>query len=205
MKVIYLAAGQSRRMGCKKVSMLFSGEALGMMALRTILLVPETYVYVVVHAQDDLQWLAKDVKQQLAAGSGEIVVCENAQLGQSYSLIAGVKKATEHNADKVMICLADQPFITSAMMQTILSQSLSHDEKYIACLNNGVIKPPVLLSSLLFTQIYRLNGDTGARKILQDTAVKGKLIEFSDDELFADIDTIADYIKYCSLLEGRSK
>jgi len=205
MKVIYLAAGQSRRMGRKKVSMLFSGEALGLMALRTILRVPETYMYVVVHAQDDLQWLAKDVKQQLFAGRGELVVCENAQLGQSYSLIAGVKKAAEHNADKVMICLADQPFVTMDMIQTIMTESLADDEKYIACLHNGVIKPPVLLSSLLFHQIYRLNGDTGARKILQETGVKGKLVKFSDDELFADIDTIADYIKYCSLLEGRIK
>ncbi|MFP9128744.1 NTP transferase domain-containing protein [Niallia sp. BSM11] len=203
MKVIYLAAGQSKRMGCKKMALHFGGEALGMRALKTILHNPKTYVYVVVHPQDNLDWISADVQQQLSAGRGELVVSEKAHLGQSCSLIAGVKKAEKPKADKVLICLADQPFIPKSMLQTLLCQSLEKDEKYIACLNNGVIKPPVVLSSLLFDRIYELTGDTGARTILKDSSLKGKLLEFIDDDFFADIDTMADYRNYCRVLEDR--
>ncbi|TRZ38288.1 nucleotidyltransferase family protein [Niallia circulans] len=203
MNVIYLAAGQSKRMGCKKITMPVNGEALGMKALRTILTVPSAYVFVVVNKQDTLEWISADIKERLLNGCGEIVIAEKADKGQSYSLRAGIRQAIERNASNVMICLADQPFITTDMLRLIRSTPIKGEKKYVACVHNGMIKPPVVLSSSLFQQVLLLTGDTGAKKILQNKDVKGTELALTDDELFIDIDTIKEYQRYCVKQEGR--
>ncbi len=205
MNVIYLAAGQSKRMGCKKITMPVNGEALGMKALRTILTIPSAYVFIVVNKQDTLEWISADIKERLLKGCGEIVIAEEADKGQSYSLSAGIRQAMEHRASSVLICLADQPFITTDLLRHISSAPIEGEQKYVACVHNGEIKPPVVLSSSLFQQVLLLTGDMGAKKFLQNKDVKGTELSITDEALFIDIDTIEEYKQFCVKKEGRDK
>jgi molybdenum cofactor cytidylyltransferase len=166
------------------------------MALKTIMDMSSIpYVFVIVNKEDKLEWIANDIKLLLKGKKGEIIVCEDAWKGQSYSLKSGILKAIEHSVEKVMICLADQPFISNDMLKKLQNIEIDEYEDYIASVHQGVIKPPIIFSARAFPKLLKVEGDVGARKLLEKNFLKGKKIEFSEDNLFLDIDTKDDYKK----------
>lgn len=193
MYIIYLAAGISTRMGLKKQSLPLRGGTLGNYALHTLMSVPDHYIFVIVNKEDDLNWISKPNKKKLQGIKGEILIAEQASEGQSYSIKKGIKRVMEESGEKVIICLADQPFITVEMINTLKTEEIDIHTDYIASSNKGVIKPPILFTNTAFPSLLLLEGDVGARKIIANNKLQGKKIEFSNDTLFIDIDTFRDY------------
>ncbi len=193
---IYLAAGKSSRMGEKKLSLPIHHVSLGSIALRTILSSSIEYVLVIVNENDSLNWLNKDLINELKRGRGEIIVCCEAKKGLGYSLKCGITKAMEMNAEQVIVCLADQPFIKETMLHTLQMQAMSANDDYVASSHKGLIKPPIIFAAKTFRELLQIKGDFGAKKIIAKGLLQGKKIEFSDELNFADIDTKEDYQKY---------
>ncbi|MGQ8900960.1 NTP transferase domain-containing protein [Bacillus sp. NA_165.1] len=120
--------------------------------------------------------------------------CEKSCLGQSYSLHCGLEKAESMNADGVVVMLADQPFITVKLLNSLID-SYEHLPQldYIAASFQCMPQPPILFSKGIFPSLKKLKGDQGARSIFFDKSFQGKITVYSDAKLFYDVDTIEDY------------
>ncbi|MCM3364166.1 NTP transferase domain-containing protein [Niallia sp. Sow4_A1] len=193
---IYLAAGKSSRMGEHKLSLTLGQNTIGNAALSELLAASFIdYSLVIVQPDDTLDWISLENKNQLFGKKGEIIRCKEADLGQSYSLKAGFAAAVERKSDKILVCLADQPFVTANMLSKLVKINLKPPEEYVASMYNGVIMPPILFHPNVYENIKPLKGDWGARKLLNNGALQGKKIEFSEEIYFIDIDTKSDYEK----------
>ncbi|WP_312095748.1 NTP transferase domain-containing protein [Niallia sp.] len=193
---IYLAAGKSSRMGEHKLSLPLSEDTIGNVALSEILSATFIdYVLVVVQPSDCLGWISQENKALLNGKKGKVIRCEEANQGQSYSLKAGFAAAMERKATKILICLADQPFVTATMLSKLVKTPLHPPDEYVASMHNGVIMPPILFHPNVYEKISQLLGDEGARKLLKRGILQGEKIEFSEEIYFIDIDTKNDYVK----------
>jgi len=188
---IYLAAGSSRRMGpgIHKLCLPLQGTLLGILALNTALASNLSEVIVITNFNS---WLLDEGQKE----GVHTLSCQNASSGQSYSLRQGIEEAESMQADGAIIMLADQPFITTALLNGIIHEFHQHPElQYIAAAYQGIPRPPVLFSSKLFPLLKRLKGDQGARFIFSDSSFRGKVLPYDDAKLFYDVDTWEDYHK----------
>ncbi|WIV17731.1 nucleotidyltransferase family protein [Paenibacillus polygoni] len=181
---VVLAAGQSQRMGEDKINLALSGAPLGSYAVNAALHSHLDLVILVVRADDPLRWLVNSPNDRLI-----ITRCTDSKLGMSHSLRCGWKEAADRGMDCVLILLADQPLVQTEHINALLDVYSSAPElHYVAAKDGDVVKPPLLLSSKVSSVIFKLEGDTGARSIIRNSAYAGKQIPF-DKEVFYDADT----------------
>lgn len=186
---IYLAAGNSSRFGSNKLNQILQDRPIGAHALSTALK-SDLQKVIVVRNESDSYWLAPFLKDEKC----KLVTCRKTQIGQAYSIHSGLRYAEKHGADAIMVILADQPFITVNMMNTLIeTYKKQRDVSFIASSHNGITCPPILFSSLMFPDLYALNGDHGARYLLTEKETEGIFLNFSYEEAFYDIDTVHDY------------
>ncbi|WP_017436121.1 NTP transferase domain-containing protein [Saccharococcus caldoxylosilyticus] len=189
---IYLAAGQSRRMGMDKRSLPFSGNTLGDAALKAAVLSLISHVLVVVPPDDTLTWLAPELAKHKKC---TIIRCFDCSRGQAHSLRCGIKRAMQMQAEAIVILLADQPFITEAVINELIQLYEQYQADYISFTNNGIVMPPVLFARSTFFDLLLLDGDEGARKLLRNQSRwKGITQESTTEKIFFDIDTKEDYL-----------
>lgn len=188
---IYLAAGNSRRMGTHKLALPVGTMSLGSLALETALQSALNRIYVIVQERDHLQWLPTDMKEH---NKCTIISCSTAAEGQSESLRSGIRRAQEDDMDAAMVLLADQPFVTTQIIDGMIACIRDTPAKsFIATTQDGAISPPVLFSSALYPALLNVSGDTRAREILRELRNEGKLLPCADKRLISDIDTQEEY------------
>ncbi|WP_246313399.1 nucleotidyltransferase family protein [Paenibacillus foliorum] len=127
------------------------------------------------------------------------VVAEEAERGMAYSLRAGLQAAVEEwdAPDAVIVVLADQPFITTEMIDRLIGVFESDSSlDYVASGDAGVAKPPVLLAASMFGALRGLQGDEGARKLLLKPEFHGRVLAELDQRLFVDVDTPQDLERF---------
>ncbi|MBD8068005.1 NTP transferase domain-containing protein [Bacillus sp. PS06] len=196
---IYLAAGKSSRMGSNKLTLPFNFDSLGSFALYTILTSSINTTIIVKKREDNLSWLNPIFYQDYLVAKWTYVSSPNAEYGQSYSLKAGLAEASKLKPHAYMIFLADQPFVSPLLIQSLLdeytalinSPHLHFD--YIAASIEGVIKPPIIFLNHTLPILQTMTGDKGARQLINKGKLKGKVIQFKDERMFHDIDTKEDY------------
>ncbi|OXB98660.1 MULTISPECIES: xanthine dehydrogenase accessory protein PucB [Bacillus] len=186
---IYLAAGRSRRTGpgIHKLCLPMGNTLLGNIALNTSL---SSNLSDVIIVSNEPSWFLKYIQVERV----HILSSKKACLGQSYSLHCGLEKAESMNADGVIVMLADQPFITVKLLNSLID-SYEHLPQfdYVAASFQGIPQPPILFSKGIFPSLKKLKGDQGARSIFFDKSFQGKIIVYGDAKLFYDVDTIEDY------------
>ncbi|HJV30891.1 MAG TPA: nucleotidyltransferase family protein [Bacillales bacterium] len=190
---IYLAAGKSTRMGRNKLELPFKNSYLGAAAFQSALESKLEIIFAITRNGDPLHFLAPFTKRN----GWSYFRCENSSL--SASLTKGVSKAIEWGADAVVVLLADQPNVTTTCINRLVEEYLSFPESlFVSASHRGTLKPPVLFAKALFPALLSVKGDVGARSLLRGKWNEfGKNVEF-EDNIFLDIDTLADY----KLLEG---
>ena len=189
---IYLAAGNSSRMGSHKLALPVGTMTVGSLALETALKSPLDEIYIITKETDDADWLPVEMKLDAKC---TIIKCSTAHEGQSESLRCGIQRAQANRADAVIVMLADQPFITIQMIEEMIACMKDNPTcRFVATTYEQSIIPPVLFSSSMYNELLILRGDKGARTILQgDFLRKGKLLPCTDKRLVFDVDTKADY------------
>ncbi|MGF1543514.1 MAG: NTP transferase domain-containing protein [Parvularculaceae bacterium] len=83
-------------------------------------------------------------------------------LGASLALAAAT--ALRGEAVAMVVCLADQPFVDGALMGRLIGAL--GDADAVVCLADGVAGPPAAFSARALGVLSRLEGDVGARKII---------------------------------------
>jgi len=155
---IVLAAGEGKRFGGPKQLAVLDGRPLLEHAVRAMLAVPAISPVVVV-----LGAHADAVRAQVDLSGTDIVICERWADGQSASLQAGVAALGEVEA--AVITLGDQPFITPEVIAGVLDHRGRH--LAVRVTYDGQPGHPVLFERRLLDHVSELEGDHGARSLLE--------------------------------------
>ena len=94
------------------------------------------------------------------------------------------------DAAAVIIMLADQPLVTAAHIGQIIEKWGNDPDAIVATRYSGVDGPPVLFGHSYFAELCELEGDAGARQVLQAHQYAVRTVEFAPAAI--DIDTPDD-------------
>ncbi len=164
--IALLAAGKASRMGGKQHKLLakFNGETLVKRSARTALASGADDVVVVTGHR------AADVTAALAGL--DLKTAQNADFatGMASSIRAGLAALEE--VDGLCIMLADMPGVTAEDMQSLISAFCkAKGEAVVRAVSAGKRGNPVILPKSLFGAIRRLEGDVGARHIIEKSGM----------------------------------
>jgi molybdenum cofactor cytidylyltransferase len=178
---LVLAAGEGARFGGPKQLAELDGRPLLEHALAAISAVPGIERVVVV-----LGARADEIRAQVDLMGSEPVVCMNWDEGQAASLRAGLAGLGE--ADAVVVTLGDQPRITPEVIALALGNF--DGRRPVRTVYDGKPGHPVVLPGWMIPRVMELEGDVGARVLLDEAGVLE--VEAGHLASAADVDTPAD-------------
>lgn len=95
--------------------------------------------------------------------------------------------------DGILICLADQPLVTTAYLNTLIFNYQTGNTAIIATQYGNKAGVPALFGPSIFGQLAQLTGDEGAKHILRQNS-KDR-ITLDGEAIIRDIDTKQEYEK----------
>ncbi len=190
---IVLAAGSSRRFGADKLlhPVTLHGVTLPL-AAHSLLPWLKTFQHATVVVRPGSEVFCRTIATALGtAGTAGLRwrVCEEAALGMAASLACGVHSNRE--AAGWLIGLADMPAI-SATAITAVREALVDGAKLSATYCNGRRGHPVGFAACYGEELLALQGDRGARGLVERDRSDLVQVKMDDEGCFADIDTPGD-------------
>lgn len=159
--IIILAAGHSKRFGLdNKLLARLNGKALAQYTADTIREIDANLKISVV----------SNIEVTQIFDGFDIVYNEG---NQSSSLKAGLAFAIDKQIEKVLICLADMPFIKCEIIDLLIEKSKNHP--IVACSDGDKISVPAVFNSTVFADILALSGDKGAAKLIKSLGAEAIL------------------------------
>lgn len=183
---VILAAGGSTRMGRPKQLLEFGGETMLRRAASVALKAGCRPVVVVTGA---------DAAASRKALRGlEVREAENQQWesGISSSVRVGIEAVVTANprTAAVVLMLCDQPFVTREIIARLVAAHLETGRSIVASRYGGSYGVPALFGKAHFAELTTLEGDAGAKQVIQKHLPKVHLLSFPEGEI--DIDTPDD-------------
>jgi CTP:molybdopterin cytidylyltransferase MocA len=173
---LLLAAGEGRRFGGPKQLARVDGRPLIEHALRALDGLDR--VVVVLGAR------AEEIRAGAALDGAEIVVCADWAEGMGASLRAGLSALGD--AGEVVIALADQPFITRAVVDRV--RAVPGDG--VRAVYGGRPGHPVVVRGPLLARAGDLRGDKGFRGVAMTEIECGDLANPQDIDTQADLEVV---------------
>jgi molybdenum cofactor cytidylyltransferase len=181
---IVLAAGGSTRMGRPKLALPVRGTPMIRLAAQAALASQCREVIVVLGTD-------ADVYRPLLDGL-DVRIVENPDPteGLGSSLRCGVE-AVAPDAAGVVILLADQPFVTPEVIDRLIETAAAEGRRIVASAYHGTVGVPAFFHRALFLELLTLEGDRGARSVIERYPQEGVAVPIPEAEA-ADIDTAED-------------
>ncbi len=135
--------------------------------------------------------------QQIKAGIGsmevEIVVNEDWKSGMSSSIKAGLQKALANfkEMQNCILAVCDQPYISSILFQKLVDEKKESGKEIVASSYADTVGTPCLFDKKYFDELLNLEGDHGAKNILQKYRNDVASVDFENGKI--DVDTKKDY------------
>ena len=184
--LIILAAGESSRLGFPKQTLLYKGKTLLELAIEAGLKSKCSPINVILGAN------GKVIEDGIKQFKINIIHNTHWSEGMSSSIRIGIENLQEANdINSVVIILCDQPFVTGAVINSLLYKQQETGKKIVASKYNEVLGVPALFNRSLFKKLLLLQGQEGAKKILNNHPDDVATIPFQKGSF--DIDTLADY------------
>jgi molybdenum cofactor cytidylyltransferase len=183
---VVLAAGGSRRFGSPKQLLPWKGKTLLEHVVDTVLASSVQELFVVLGDQADR------LRSLLGERPIDVILNEDWEEGQSSSVRVGLE-ALPRACQACLFVLADQPNLTSQLIDDLLTRYRRTLAPIVAPAHRGRRGNPVLFDRALFPELLRLKGDQGGRSIIERHLAQVELVEVSDEHLFLDIDRVSDY------------
>ncbi|RVT74227.1 nucleotidyltransferase family protein [Agrobacterium sp. CNPSo 2736] len=184
--VVLLAAGRSNRMGMIGASKLlaeFDGIALVRRSAQVALgSTTDTVVVITGHRRLEIE---------AALGGLEVECVENPlyESGMATSLATGVSHCRAQGADAILVMLADMPGLTSGNLDQLIAAFRSTDgDVVVRAMGDGKQGNPVILPKTLFEAVEQLEGDVGARQVIEASGLPVVYVEIGQAALL-DVDT----------------
>ena len=191
---IVLAAGSSTRFGDRKLLSQLNGKPLMMFALeaaagsacRRTAVVVNNYVL---------------AEMPVLPPAVEVVLNESALEGIGSSISCGVQSVAD--SDAVLLLAADQPLVTSRLIDSMLQSGSVHKKSIIAASFRGMIRNPVMFPRMYYPELIALHEDRGARIVAERHAGNIIKVELDDEEQLIDVDTPADLERVRRIMSDR--
>jgi molybdenum cofactor cytidylyltransferase len=176
---IYLAAGHSRRFGdANKLLAMLNGKPLVAHAAQTIRSMSLAHRITIV--------ADNHVAAQL--NGFDILYAKGSQNTMSCNIALGVTAAQARGADRVLIALADMPFVPREHFEAVIAAC---DSTHASASSDGTRHlPPACFPESYFEQLMALTGENGAGKIIK--YLPAEFITIADSDALADIDKPTD-------------
>jgi CTP:molybdopterin cytidylyltransferase MocA len=173
---LLLAAGEGRRFGGPKQLARVGGRPLIERALAALAGLDR--VVVVLGAR------AEEIRAGADLGGAEVVVCADWAEGMGASLRAGL--AALDGAGEVVVVLADQPFITAAVVARVRAA----EGDAARAVYGGAPGHPVVLRRPVLARAAELRGDQGFRDVPMTHVECGDLADPRDIDTRADLEVV---------------
>jgi molybdenum cofactor cytidylyltransferase len=181
---VVLAAGLSRRMGRAKLLLDLDGKTIIRRSVEGVLAGGvDAAVVVVPPAPQALEAALQGLPVTLAVNASP-------ESGQSRSIRVGIQ-ALPPGTEAVLIALGDQPSVPVAVVRGLIERWRATGAPIVAPRYREGRGNPVLFSAELAPELLALEGDQGARPIIERDAGRVELLEV-DEPMPADVDTPED-------------
>jgi molybdenum cofactor cytidylyltransferase len=180
---VLLAAGSGSRFGGEKLlHPLEDGVAIAAHAARNLVAVLPDVVAVV-------RWGDFPLYDMLEQEGCQVTMFRGAARGMGASLAHGIGEA--RGADGWVVALADMPRIAPATIRSVVA-ALEEGATIVAPIHGGERGHPVGFGAALHGELIALDGDQGARALLERHRSALKLVECGDPNVLYDIDRKSD-------------
>lgn len=188
--IIILAAGASKRLGYPKQLVHYLGKPLIQRMTEMAVNSSCQPVVVVLGAYGEV------IESQINNYDLNIVFNQDWSIGMASSIQCGLNKiqAIAPNLDGVIIMLCDQPFVSTELINQLVAEYRTKQSLIVASEYNNVLGVPALFAQSLFAELINLEGDIGARKLIQGYGDKVLSIPFERGEV--DLDTQGDLLTF---------
>jgi molybdenum cofactor cytidylyltransferase len=183
--IIILAAGSSSRLGQPKQSLIYKEHTLLKRMIESALQTGCKQVVVVLGANAE-----KFTKECEGA---QTVINAHWQDGMAGSIGCGLEALTSRHPhlDAVIITVCDQPYVNAPLLRQLIEKYQQTRLPIIASDYGGVTGTPVLFHRSFFPELLQLEGDKGAKQLVQKNKEQTGLVYFPLGK--EDIDTLEDY------------
>lgn len=182
---LILAAGESKRLGIPKQNLIYRSSTLlnHIKEHLTLNFVDRTFIV--------LGAYAKEIVEKSQLNSSEYIEFKDWQEGMGSSLSYACSKILKQtNYDGILITLSDLPLVDKTDYQKMIDLFESKSD-IVATKANKSIGVPAIFGSDYFEELLQLNGEKGAKPIIEKYRDTVKI--FENEKAGFDIDTIEDY------------
>lgn len=186
--IVVLAAGNSTRLGEPKQLLRYKGESLLRRAATAAINTKMTPVVVVLGSNyNALTSETEDVKIH-------VVINERWQEGMASSLRCGLNAVQKiiPNTDAIIFMVCDQPYVNSSLLNDLLAQQRKTKLPIITSAYETDLGTPALFHKSLFAELMELDGDMGAKKLINRHRNLLATVPFPKGNI--DIDTMEDFM-----------
>jgi molybdenum cofactor cytidylyltransferase len=184
MAAVVLAAGRASRMGSNKLLAVLDGKPLVRHAVEAALGSRAEPVVVVTGNQAD------EVRAALAGLDVVFVHNPDYAAGMSTSLRAGVAAvAVDPAIGGALVCLGDMPRVRAAHLDAIIDGVRDDHVLVVVPTFERKRGNPVLLTRALFDEVAALEGDVGARALIERHTASVRWLALEEPGILVDVDT----------------
>jgi len=184
---ILLAAGQSKRMnGVNKLTKEIQGIPLIKLSVKNILASSINELIIVLGHQKEIIEKLIDKNEKI-----KFVFNKNFESGMASSIKTGLNNLSE-KTEAFFICLGDMPMVNSDIYNQLIQSK--NNKEIIVPTYNGQQGNPILFSKSIKEKIMTIQGDVGAKKILELNKNKILNVEVGNQSIRKDFNTKDDFI-----------
>jgi len=188
--ILILAAGNSSRLGQPKQLLPYLNGTLiehVVFEARTVSNVKTIVVTGATH---------KALLSILAKTGVELCFNPDWKLGMASSIKAGLAAllASQPDVDACILTVCDQPYLRTEIFNQLITLYLEKDCGIVASQYGQTLGTPVLFNKRFFSDLQKLQGQEGAKRILNNYKTNVCVLPFLKGEI--DIDTMEDYVKF---------
>jgi molybdenum cofactor cytidylyltransferase len=190
---IVLAAGASTRLGRNKLFIELEGESLLRRAVRRVSDAGLDPVIVVLGHEADR------AREELSGLSSVPIVNPDYLRGVNSSVRTGITAVSQSAA--AVVVLADMPFVTTAMIATLVDRYRTSAAPLVISDYGGVNAPPMLYDRSLFDELVSMEGEGCGKQVVKRHRAEAIAVTWPSDALI-DLDVPDDYDRVKALVEA---
>jgi molybdenum cofactor cytidylyltransferase len=187
---IVLAAGESKRMGQTKQLLDWEGRTILQRVLENLSRSRVDEVTLVLGHE------AERILQALDTRRVKVAINKNYKEGMITSIRQGLASLNDQ-VEAFFIVLADQPAVGPEIFDRLISEfrRITPPKNIVLPAFRGRRGHPALFSAKYQEEAFRIEGDVGFRRVLQEHPEEILTVEMDTDSILQDIDTPDDYQK----------
>ena len=185
--IVILAGGASTRLGKPKQLLQYHGKTLLSHAVNEAINAKADAVVVILGKNADL------FQNEIDKEDVHVVINKDWKEGMASSVRLGLDTLLKIKPyiDAVIFMVCDQPYISSSVLNQLITKQQKTTKQIVTCNYGESIGPPALFHKKYFRELAKLNGDVGARNIIEQNMHDVATIPFPEGKI--DIDTEEDY------------